>query len=121
LHLKDQIYIWCLSNSQNSPSTSKTSVVHVKDCKCKKHIYIVLGGNVKQIHLDFTHTHTHTNRHTYIYDFYLRRGDFRIFCWEGNQMNHCKKKKKVQNIQMLSDAPQLINMDLQERIVIKDI
>jgi hypothetical protein len=36
-------------------------------------------------------------------------------------MNHCKKKKKVQNIQMLSDAPQLINMDLQERIVIKDI
>jgi hypothetical protein len=33
LHLKDQIYIWCLTNSQNSPSTSKTNVVHLNDLK----------------------------------------------------------------------------------------
>jgi len=40
LHLKDQIYIWCLTNSQNSASTSKTSVVRVKDLKCnKKHLH----------------------------------------------------------------------------------
>jgi len=39
----------------------------------------------------------------------------------GQPNDPLQKKKKVQNIQMLLDAPQLINMDLQERIVIKDI
>ncbi len=72
LHLKDQIYIWCLSNSQNSPSTSKTSVVCV---------------NVEQIHLyDFT-------CYIYIYDFYLRRGDFIMYLVRGQPKDPLQKNK----------------------------